>query len=440
MSALSSGDLKKDYARFAVPTMLSLFIYAAYSMVDGVFVGHLVGQRALAAVNIGAPFLSVLFGAAVLLGVGGSTVIARLLGQGRQEEAGGVFTQCVLGAAIAGVLLGGAARLFLPGLCRILGATAETAEYTRQYVGTLALFAVSVLLEYNLEVLVKADGKPRLAAVTVALACTLHALLDWLFIGVLDFGVRGAAMATGLAETVAVCIFLGHFLFSKKRTLRFVHFRFDARQFGRIAVLGFPEAMTDLCVGILTWIYNRVVLRFCGTVGVAGFTVVTYVNTLVSYTLSGASQGLQPLVSYHRGRGDGAAVRKLLRCAIITALVAGTAFAALVELMPDAAVSVFIPAEESELHAFSVFALRRYALAFVLMGFNIVAGGFMTASEKPGLALGLSLGRGCVMPALALLVLTSLFGEGGIWWAAVTADVSMALIGFAVLRRNRGKN
>ena len=435
MTALSSGDLKKDYARFAAPTMLSMFVYAAYSMVDGVFVGHLVGAEALAAVNFGAPFLSVLFALAVLTGIGASTVIALLLGQRQEDKACETFTQGVVCAVAAGAAAGLAVRLFLTPVCRILGADDAVLDYTRQYVGTLALFAVPVLLEYNLEVLVKADGCPRLAAVTVASACTLHAVLDWLLIGRLGLGVRGAAMATGLAETVACIVFLSHFLFAKNHSLRFVRFRFEWRQLGRIVLLGIPEAMSDLCIGIVTWLYNRVVLRWLGTGGVAGYTVITYVNTLVLYTLAGASQGMQPLVSYHRGTGDMRAARTLRRYAMITATAAGAAFVLLLELIPGTVASIFIPAGQTELHGLAVYALRRYGLGYLASGFSLIAAGYMTACEKPIYALGITLGRGCLLPCAALTVLTALFAADGIWWAALTGELLMLLVSAMLLRR-----
>ena len=242
-------------------------------------------------------------------------------------------------------------------------------------------------------------------------------------------------MATGLAETVACIVFLSHFLFAKNHSLHFVRLRFEWRQLGRIVLLGIPEAMSDLCIGIVTWLYNRVVLRWLGTGGVAGYTVITYVNTLVLYTLAGASQGMQPLVSYHRGTGDLRAARMLRRYAMITATAAGAVFVLLLELIPGTVASIFIPAGQTELHGLAVYALRRYGLGYLASGFNLIAAGYMTACEKPLCALGITLGRGCILPCAALTLLTALFAADGIWWAALTSELVMLLVSIVLLRR-----
>ena len=147
MNALSSGNLKKDYARFVVPTVVSLAVFSLYSMVDGIFVGRLIGPEALAAVNLGAPFLNILFSAAMLLAVGTGTRIAALLGEGRHDDADRLFTQNVVSAALLGVLITAVTVVFAEPICRLLGARGDTLADTKSYVGTLAWFSVFFILE-----------------------------------------------------------------------------------------------------------------------------------------------------------------------------------------------------------------------------------------------------------------------------------------------------
>jgi len=434
MSPLSSGNLKRDYFRFATPTMLALMVFSAYSMVDGAFVGHLIGKEALAAVNIGAPFLSLMFSVSVLMAQGTGTIVANLFGRRQEGAASRLFTQNVVCVTVVGLVMGLAARAFLPQICHLLGARDEVISYAREYVGVLALFAPGILLEYNLEVLVKTDGSPRLTAITVTGACALNAFLDWFLIARAGLGVRGAAIGTGVAETAACLVFLGHFLFSKKHTLRFVAFRFDRKTFGHSLVLGLSEASTDLCIAVLTWVYNRIVFRYVGTVGLSGYSVVTYVNNIVCYTLSGASQGMQPLVSFHRGEGDRIAARKLRRYAMVMSTLVGALFVLAAELVPSRIVSVCLPAYQTELRLFSIYALRRYALSFLFIGVNYIVSGYMTACERPWQSLIVSVGRGCVIPVLMLTLLSALFGSGGIWWAAPAAESVMAILSARIMR------
>jgi putative MATE family efflux protein len=433
-NGLDSGNLKKDYIRFAVPTVLSLLVFSLYSMVDGIFVGRLIGPQALAAVNLGAPVLNVLFSVAVLLAVGSSTIIASAMGAGERERAGGLFTQNLVAAAAVGLLIAAAAESALTPVCRLLGAQEDTLADTRAYVGALAPFSVSIILEYNLEVLIKTDGHPRLAAVTVLCASVLHAGLDWLLLDAMKLGVRGAALATGLSETAAALIFLTHFTLSRRHTLRLTRFRFDWRIYRRLVPIGVPDGAAELCTGLMTWLFNRTILRCVGTDGVASYTVITYVNNLVMNVLLGASQGMQPLVSYHRGRGDEEKCRALLRYAMTAgAVLSAAVFAALFGFAPQV-VTVFIPGCGTDLWTSTVAVFRHWCFSFLPMGFNIVAAGYLTARERPGRAICVSVGRGLVLQAAALGLLTGFFGGAGIWWTTLVSESVCLALSLAMLK------
>ena len=435
MNALSSGNLKRDYARFAVPTVISLAVFSLYSMVDGIFVGRFIGAEALAAVNLGAPFLNILFSVAMLLAVGTGTRVAALLGEGRQEDADRLFTQNVVVAAAFGVVITVLTVVLDEPICRLLGARDDTLADTKSYVGTLAWFSMFFILEYNLEVLVKTDGHPRLAMVTVICASALNAVLDWYFIDKLHWGIFGAAFATGLSQLLATCIFLAHFLFGKRRLLHLRRFRLDLRIYRRLLPIGVPDGLVELCTAGMTWLYNRTILRFLGTAGVAAFTPVTYVNTVMLNVLTGASQGMQPLVSYHRGAGEPESGRRLLRYAIFAqGALALVCFGVLQGFAPRVA-ELFLGANAHVIRDETVHILRRFAFSYLVLGFNIVCAGYLTASERPAPALAITAGRGFVVQGLMVLSLAALFGIEGVWWAPLTAELLVAAFSASIIRR-----
>ncbi len=436
MSSLSSDDLRRDYRRFALPSIAGLAIFSLYSMVDGIFVGRLVGAGALAAVNLSLPFLNLLFSLAILLAVGAGTLIATALGEKNTARARALFSQNVATAALLGLLLGLLVRLFCEPVCRALGADAETLADTRAYVGTIALFAPCFVLEYNLEVLAKTDGHPRLAMLAVLLGCAANVVMDWLFIGPLGMGVFGAALATGLSQALAAALLLlAHFLRGKNKTLSFGRFRMDFKALARMLPIGLSDGSMELCVAGMTWLYNRLCLAAYGTDGVAAYTVLSYVNLVMLNVLTGCSQALQPLVSYHVGAGEQAACRKLLGYALRTQALLGLAGFVLLELGAPLVAGLFFAPQEEALRLFAAQSLRRYSFAFLLLGFNLVAAGYLAARERPAPALCVSLGRGFAVQALSALALFALFGGAGIWWAAVLSELMVAGVSMYFLRR-----
>lgn len=435
MTALSSGDLRKDYRRFAVPSVLGLAVFSLYSMVDGIFVGRLVGPEALAAVNLAAPFLNLMFFLAVTLAVGTGTLIATALGEGEKNRANVLFSQNLAVAGGVGLALGLVTLLFLTPVCRALGAAEDTLANTRAYLGTLACFAPFFVMEYNLEVLVKTDGYPRLSMLTVLGASLMNLVLDWLFIGPWNMGVFGAALATGLSQTMAALVFLGHFLFSRHKNLRPVPFRPELSVLGHVLPLGLADGSMELCAAGMIWLYNRKILLVYGTMGVAAFTVLSYINLILLNVLTGTSQGMQPLVSYHAGAGEETACRRLLGYAMKAQALLSLGCFVFLELFAGSVAGLFFGAEEEALRLFAAGALRKYSFAFLVLGFNLVASGYLTARGRAAPALGIALGRGFAVQAAMLLLLFALWGGEGLWWAALVSELLVAAVGGAFLKK-----
>jgi len=356
------------------------------------------------------------------------------MGAGEREQARSLFTQNLVTAAFAGLLITVGTESFLTPVCRLLGAAGDIITDTRAYVGTLAPFSVSIILEYNLEVLIKTDGHPRLAAATVLCACLFHAGLDWLLLDALRLGVRGAALATGLSETMAALIFLAHFTLSRRHTLCLTRFKFNWSIYRRLIPIGVSDGVTELCTGLMTWLFNRTILRCIGTDGVASYTVITYINTLVMNMLLGTSQGMQPLVSYYRGRGGETECRRLLRCAMTAGVSLSVFEFILLSGLAGQVVTIFIPGRGTILWDSSVLAFRHWCFSFLPMGFNIIAAGYLTARERPGRAISISLGRGFVLQTAALGIMSGIFGGAGIWWATLLSESVCVALSFAMLK------
>ena len=430
-------SLLKQFFHFSAATVASLMVFSLYSIVDGLFVARGVGEYAMTAVNLSVPFVNLLFSIAVIFAVGTSTIIAYLLGQKNAQSANKVFSQNLVTLVVIGVTISVLVLVFTEPLARLLGAEEVTLEYTIHYLQGLAPFAVCFMISYNLEVLVKTDGRPRLALVTVCVGCVTNCVLDYLAIFHWGLGIWGAAAATGLSQLLTCIIYLTHFL-GKHTTFHPVRFRMDWKIYRRLLPIGISDGLTELCNGLMIFLFNHTILRCIGTDGLVAYTIIAYANTLVINITMGVSQGSQPLISFQNGRGDGTAIGNLLRYGLRTMCgIAAVCFTVLFLAAPKL-VAVYLPEAGAEMLTFATDAFRRYSLCYLPVGFNIYIAGFLTAMERPLPAVSISTGRGLILQGSILLLLAAVLGGGSIWFAPVISEVlCLGLSVFFLLRLRR---
>ena len=430
-------SLLKQFFHFSAATVASLMVFSLYSIVDGLFVARGVGEYAMTAVNLSVPFVNLLFSIAVIFAVGTSTIIAFLLGQKNAQSANKLFSQNLVTLTVLGVIISVLVLAFTEPLARLLGAEEVTLEYTIHYLQGLAPFAVCFMISYNLEVLVKTDGRPRLALVTVCVGCVTNCVLDYLAIFHWGLGIWGAAAATGLSQLLTCIIYLTHFL-GKHTTFHPVRFRMDWKIYRRLLPIGISDGLTELCNGLMIFLFNHTILRCIGTDGLVAYTIIAYANTLVINITMGVSQGSQPLISFQNGRGDGTAIGNLLRYGLRTMCgIAAVCFTVLFLAAPKL-VAVYLPEAGAEMLTFATDAFRRYSLCYLPVGFNIYIAGFLTAMERPLPAVSISTGRGLILQGSILLLLAAVLGGSSIWFAPVISEVlCLGLSVFFLLRLRR---
>lgn len=419
MSSQKSSLVRKFF-RFIIPSILSMLAFSLYTMVDGMFVARGVGEKALAAVNLSSPYNSAMFACGLLIAVGMSTVISIELGKGNTQLASRLFTQNLVVSAVVSVALSAVTRMNLESIAMFLGATEDTLGYVMDYVGIVSPFAIFFICAYNMEVLVKTDGTPQLAVIGVSMAGVTNVVLDWLFVMKFGWGVKGAAFATGLAQVVSVVIYIVYFTrFSN--TLRFVKFPWNLGIYKRTLPLGVADGITEFSNGIVIFLFNQAILRLLGEDGVVSYTVVGYVNTLVLMMMSGTAQGLQPISSYHYGRGERENYEFLLKMGLGAGLFFGILGWFGCTFFGNGIVALFIK-RESSLFEVSAAALRNYSWGFLFMGINVVSAAFFTSVERASCSFPISMGRGLVFPVLAVLAV-SLSGKAGlIWFSGAMAE------------------
>ena len=209
---LEGKSLKRDFFKFIMPSVVSQWVFALYTMVDGMFVARGVSETALAAVNISSPFVTAMFAMSLMFAVGTSTIVALLFGEKKIQEAREVFSQNMIVLSILSLILTALVLLNLESLARFLGATEHTLPYVKGYIGTIAPFAICFILSYTFEILISTDGYPAMATMIVSVGVVLNCILDYLLVMVLHRGVEGAAFATAFSQAVVIIFYLKHFL------------------------------------------------------------------------------------------------------------------------------------------------------------------------------------------------------------------------------------
>lgn len=407
----------KTFLNYAIPSIVAMWVFSIYTMVDGLFVANFVGPTAMASVNIAMPTINLIFALSLMFSTGASTIIAINFGKENYKEANEIFTVNTLILIVISLIITVLGLFNLESIAKFLGATTNTEKMVMDYLGIILLFAVFFIVSYQFEVLVKTDGSPRLATWGVISSALTNVVLDYIFIVNFGWGVKGAAFATGLSQVVSTVIFSIYFL-SKNSKLSFIKTNFRLVKEGlykRIISLGISDSLTELSAGITVFVFNQTILKVIGEQGIVTYTIISYANLLVLMTMIGIAQGMQPLVSFYFGKED------IKTCNYFFKLAATMVGICIIIIMyasifkTEFIVSAFIGKDDIQLYEYSIKAFRLFSFSFIVVGFNILISGYFVAIEEAFKAIVISLSRGLFVLVASLLMMVYIFGADGIW-------------------------
>lgn len=408
--------------RFTFPTIVMLIFTSIYGVVDGVFVSNFAGKTAFAAVNLIMPALMIFAAVGFMLGTGGSAVVARTMGEGDLPRANRYFSLIISAGGVAGAVLTVVGLIVMEPLCAALGAAGEMLPLAVRYGRVLTLALIPFILQNMFQSFLVAAERPKLGlGLTVAAGLTNMAG-DWLLVGVLPWGVAGAAIATVASSLVGGVVPLVYFLLPNKTPLRLTRPRLEGRVLAQTCSNGSSEMMSNLSTSLVSILYNFQLMRLIGEDGVAAFGVIMYVNFIFIGVFMGYSIGAGPIVSYHYGAGNHEELRSLFRKSLLLML-AGCAglTAAAVALAPPLS-RVFV-GYDADLLALTTRGFRLYSLSFMAMGFNIFGSAFFTALSNGVLSAAIAFLRTLFFQTTAIFVLPLFLELDGIWLAVTAAEL-----------------
>lgn len=431
-----------NYGRLIRFTLLSIgmmIFTSIYGMVDGFFISNIVGKTAFAAVNLIIPFLQILGGVGAMLGVGGSALVAKTLGEGDIPRARRYFTMMMYLMAGTSIFFTAVGIAVLRPVAYLFGATDGMIGDVMIY-GTICLiFNAALQAQYTFQSYLIVAEKPKFALAVVIVAGISNMVLDFLFMAVFKMGIAGAALATGLSQCVAGVLPLIWFI-SKKNTsaLRFVKTGFELKPMLKACANGASEMLSSISGSITGILYNLQLMKYAGEDGVAAYGVVMYAAFVFLGVFVGYSQGSSPIMGYHFGAQNHKEMKNVLKRSLILLASSGIVLTALAVLFARPLSAVFVGYDEALLDM-TVRAFTICCIPFLFMWFNIYTSGFFTALNDGAVSAAISFMRALVFPVICIIVMPMIWKLDGVWYSLVGSEVLGVFVSLFFMLSKRKK-
>ena len=412
-----------DLVRFTLPTMGMMLFMSAYVMVDGFFVSNYCGATALAAVNFAYPIPMILGTVGFMLGTGGSAIVATTRGEGDDDRANRQFSLLVYAAIAAGAACAVVGAIVYEPLLRALGVQGPMLYDCLTYGYILVVCVPATVLQYLFQELLITAGKPNLAFGATVAAGVANIVLDAALIVGLDMGVAGAAIGTVAGEAIGGIIPLVYFARPNGSLLRLGRTRLDWRVLGKACVNGSSEMVSNVAMSVVSICYNVQLLAYLGEDGVAAYGVIMYVGMAFAALFMGFIIGSSPLMSFQHGARNTREMQSLFKKSIAFVAVSGVAMFALTRLLAAPLAQVFV-GYDAGLLDLTVHAMLIYALALLLMGFNMYGSALFTALGNGLVSAIISFVRTLVFEIGAVFLLPLALGADGIWYSVSVAELA----------------
>ena len=429
INPLGKDRVSRLLIRFSVPAIVGMMVNALYNVVDRIFIGNAkdIGSNGLAGITIGFPIMIILMSMGVLFGVGGATLFSIRLGQGRQREAKEALGNTFVLLTIAGLLFLILGQTFLIPILNFFGASSTVLPYAVEYMRVIFFGAVFQIVGVGLNNFIRADGNPKIAMLSMFLGAGLNTILDPIFIFALNMGMRGAALATIISQSVSCIWVVSYFLGDRSRNkLKLKYMKVKFHIFTRITSLGMPDFLLQLANSLLHILINKNLLLLGGDIAVSGMGIINSIQTLLVMPILGIKQGAQPIISFNYGAKKYSRVKKTTWLAIMAATGIVLSSYLATRFFPVQIISLFN--REEDLLRFGTYAIRTWFLFFPFVGFQIIASNFFQAIGRSKVAMALTLTRQVILLIPAIIVFSKIWGLEGLLYARPFSDLFTAII------------
>lgn len=418
--SLSQKFNTRSLLRFTMPSIIMMVFMSCYTIVDGIFVSRFAGSSALSSLNIVYPVISVVVAIGTMIATGGNAIISISLGQGKEKEAREYMSLFVFLGTIISILLGAITLCFLTQFCYFLGANDALLADCQTYLLISVLFAPACMLQILFQSYLVTAGRPTLGLILTIAAGIINIVLDYIFIVQFHMGIGGAALATGIGQTLPALAGLFYFVFTKE-VLHFTRFSFHPKAIINACYNGSSEMVSQLSNAIVTFLFNIILIRLAGANGVAAITILLYGQFLFNAFYMGYSMGISPILGYKYGADNKSELKHLYKISMLFVIISSVLLMILSIVSARSIVTVFT--KEPETFALAANGFRIFALNFLFSGINILSSGIFTALSNGKISAIISFARTLVFLVSCLLVFPQIMGINGVWIAVPVAEL-----------------
>lgn len=416
--------------QYSIPAIIAATVTSLYNIVDSIFIGQGVGALAISGLAITFPLMNLVVAFCTLIAAGGATISSIFLGQKNSEKATDTVNNVISLCIIHSVIFGGLSLLFLDPILLFFGATESTISYAREFMQVILYATPISYLFIGLNNLMRATGYPKKAMISALLSVLVNVILAPIFIFVLDWGIKGAATATVLGQSVALIWVLTHFI---SRT-SYIHIKKDNSWLDfsickRMYAIGLSPFLMNVCACVVVIFINKALLEYGGAIGdlaVGAYGILNRTAMLFVMIVFGVTQGMQPILGYNYGANQWTRVKETLKIGLFAGIIITTIGCIACEFFPNYISGLFTSDETLKEIANNGF--RIFFIFFPIVGGQIVVQNFYQSIGKPKISILLSLTRQLIFLVPFLIILPHYFGINGVWISAATADILAAIV------------
>lgn len=424
---MSTESIPRLLLKFSLPAIVALMVNALYNVVDSIFVGRGVGDLGLAGVTICFPIVTTFIACIMLIGMGATALISIRLGEKKQKEAELIVGNALIFFVIIGFLFTAFGLIFLEKILILFGVTANVLPYSASYMQIILIGSVFLALGTGMNNFIRAEGNPRVAAMTMLIGAATNIALDYIFIFIFKWGIRGAAAATVISYVVTSTWVLYYFLAGKSLLkIRIKNLKLKMAVAGQIIKLGVPTFVIQVTSSIQQLILNRSLARYGGDLALAVIGVIMSITTFLVMPAMGIGQGAQPILGFNKGAREYGRVKDTLKLSVLLATFVVAVGFTIAKIWPAQLIGLFN--KKPELIELGVHSMDIFFKLIPLVGVQMLGACYFQAVGKAKQATILGLSRQIIIFIPLLIALPYYWGLEGVWWSSPLSDLGAFIL------------
>lgn len=361
------------------------------------------------------------------------------MGERKENEARKDFSTIVFISIALSVIISILSFIFINPLLKFLGANDSIYNYCFNYAVISLIFLPATMFSVVFQTFFITIGKANLGLTFTIIGGISNVILDYVFIKVLNFGISGAAIATGIGYSIPGLLGLAYFIFNRKNSLYIVKTKiFNLKLLSETCINGSSEMVSSLSASIVTLLFNNILMKLIGVDGVAAVTVILYIQGLLVAVFMGYSMGCSPLISFNYGKKDNDRLHKIYKLSIIGIIVTSILVFMFGLLKSDLLVSIFT-SNGTNVYTLSNIGLKLFSISFLFIGLNLFTSALFTALSNGKISAIISFLRTLIFIVISVLVLPLLIGINGVWLSVPVAELLSLIVSIFYLKKYKSK-